>query len=132
MISIAVDFDLTLAEGDPLRWRANARDGLQALYRAGHRLILHSRRCTPLEESEDPDKEAMEFYRWGTTPPSALQQWAYFDEMRSFLKREGAWGLFHEVWQRPGKPGADLFIDDRLESPDWARLARELGVIQAP
>lgn len=130
MIRIAVDFDGTVAEGRPLRLRHGAREALQAIRRAGNRLILYSARSTPPSEIADP-AEVERFYLRGEVPVRATDQWALFEEMRTFLTAEGLWSAFDEVWQAPGKPHAELFIDDLAEQPDWPALTRELGVISA-
>lgn len=129
MFTLAIDFDGTLVEkGEPLRWRAGARDGLISLASAGHHLILHSCRCNPIDPTFDPALEVAAFYRSGITPESARARWEAFGEMRDFLKGEGAWPLFAEVWQQPGKPLCEMFIDDRSEPPNWVALSREFGV----
>lgn len=140
MLTISVDFDGTLIQPGggtvlyggrvPLSWRPGAKEGLVAMAAAGHRLVLHSCRCNPIDPVLDPSAEAAAFYRWGTPPESAAQRWAAFGEMKAFLMMEGVWGLFAEVWQAPGKPIAEVYIDDRAESPDWRSLAAEFGIPQ--
>lgn len=129
-LTLCVDFDKTLVEPIvPFKWRPWAKEAIKALSSSGHRLILHSSRCTPSYDTLDSQKEAANFYRWGLPPISAADQWASFGDMRSFLKAEGAWDLFSSVWTSPGKPtGVDLFIDDKAEQPNWANLINELGI----
>lgn len=112
----------------PLKWRPWAKEAIKALFASGHSLILYSTRCTPSIPTLDSQKEAANFYRWGLPPISASGPWDSFAEMRSFLKTEGVWELFGEVWTHPGKPMADLFIDDKAEKPNWANLINELGI----
>jgi hypothetical protein len=47
--------------------------------------------------------------------------------MREFLRDNAILDLF-EVWQEPGKPVADLYVDDRAEPPSWQTIVAELGV----
>lgn len=109
MLVAAIDFDGTLVRrgGPPLRWRRGAKEALRRMVAAGHRLILHSCRCNPPQDEEDAKR---------------------YEEMIAFLQAEGALVLFAEVWQSPGKPIADVYIDDRAEPPEWFALAGEFGL----
>lgn len=128
-LSLAIDFDSTLVDpGPPIRLRPGAAQGLTAFKRAGHRLILHSCRCNPMDPSPSPAAEISHFYETGEVSLRISEQWARFEEMKAFLLAEGLWDLFDEVWQAPGKPLCDRFIDDKLEPPEWAQLAMEYGV----
>jgi hypothetical protein len=128
MLRIAVDFDGTIVAAQaPLAFLPGAADGLRALKLAGHYLILHSARCTPMDAAPAIEEEAGRFYETGEVPARAEDSWARFSEMREFLRGAGTWDLFDDVWQAPGKPMADLFVDDRAESPDWRVLAETLG-----
>lgn len=130
-LTLAIDYDGTIVEKtSPPRLRMGAARALAALAIAGHRLILHSCRCNPVDPTPAEAEEVSDFYRTGVVPPSAAGQWARFDEMRTFLKTQGMWALFHEVWQGPGKPICDMYVDDRTEVPNWPRIAAELGVIR--
>jgi hypothetical protein len=62
--------------------------------------------------------------------PRITDQWERFAEMRYFLRALGLWEMFDEVWQHPGKPEADAFVDDKNEEPNWPRVAAEFGGIQ--
>jgi len=126
-LSVAVDFDGSLATGEPPQYRPGALEALAALKAAGHRLILHSCRCNPLDPGPTIEDEAARFYRSGEVPPRVIDQWRRFEGMRAFLQATGAWALFDSIWQAPGKPLADVYVDDRGEPPDWARIAAELG-----
>ena len=126
---LALDFDETLVDRNPLRWRPHAREVLRALKRAGHTLVLHSARATAeLGAYESARLDADEFWRTGLVPASVDAQWDRFAEMRTFLQQEGCWDLFDLVWQHQGKPHCDVFIDDRLEAPNWLAIWRLYGV----
>jgi len=126
-LRLAIDFDRTLVSGEPLAWRPGARAALDRLRLAGHHLILHSSRCNPADPAPAVDDEIDRYYRLGEVPLRVLEQWARFAEMRRFLQADGAWIAFDEVWQAPGKPPADLFLDDKAELPAWARIVAELA-----
>lgn len=126
-LRIAVDYDQCLVDTNPTRLRKGAAEALVSMKAAGHVLILWSVRATPMDPTPTPDAEIARFYETGLPPNHVIYQWALFDDMRSFLKSVGMWDLFDEVWQSPGKPNADLFIDSKAERPDWARLLKELG-----
>jgi hypothetical protein len=125
---IAIDFDETLTEGAPPRLKAGALDALVAAKKAGHHLILHSCRSTVTGHSPILEDEATRFWRDGTVPAPVRFQWDLFDEMRSVLTAAGALALFDEIWQSPGKPLADKYVDDRAEFPDWATFRRQFGI----
>ena len=126
-LTIAIDLDGTVADGHPLQFRPGAREALMALATAGHRLILHSCRCNPMDPGPSLEDEAARYWRTGEPPPRVVEQWWRFYEMRAFLQETRLWSLFADVWQAPGKPLADVFVDDKLEPPNWARLAAELA-----
>jgi hypothetical protein len=105
-----------------------ARETLRVFKAAGHHLILHSARCTPMDPSPPLAEEVSRFYATGEVSPRVTDQWARFEGMREALRAAGLWDLFDEVWQAPGKPHADIFVDDRFEKPDWLALRSELGV----
>jgi hypothetical protein len=124
---LALDFDNTIVEADePLRFKLGALAAIAAFKRAGHKLILFSARCTP-PSGPLIDDEVSLFYESGVVQPHVLDQWARFEEMRAFLQARGVWGVFDDVWQEPGKPHVDRFIDDLFEAPNWGSLALELG-----
>lgn len=125
-LRLACDFDGSLAV-EPLAWRPGALEALIALKNAGYHLILHSCRCNPVDPAPVIEDEVERFYRLGETPQRVLDQWARFLEMRTFLMAAGAWRLFDEIWTAPGKPPVDLFIDDKMEPPNWRALVEELA-----
>jgi hypothetical protein len=129
-LRLAIDFDGTLARGKPLSLRLGADRGLAALKKAGHHLILHSCRCNPVDPTPQLEEEAARWYQAGEVPLRVVDQWQRFAEMRDFLRAAGLWELFDEVWQYPGKPEADAYIDDKNEEPNWPKLAAEFGGIQ--
>lgn len=127
-LKIAVDFDGTVVEdARPLRWKAGAREFLVAAKSMGHTLILHSCRATPPRDDSNADTEASEFYSTGKAPDRVLATWRLFDEMRTFLRSQGMMDKFAFIWQMPGKPNADLFIDDKAEEPDFRSLIQQVG-----
>lgn len=111
---LAIDFDgcitRQLPYGAPPVLRDGAADALRAMAAAGHTMILHS-------------------VRFGAEGSDGLAT-----EAELFLRREGLWTLFGRVWREPGKPYADLYIDDRCQrigdlgraldgSVNWGMLA---------
>ncbi len=126
LYSVALDFDGSLVEAEPpLRFRPGAREFIVAAAGDGVRMWLHSCRCAPFRDAVLGDAE--EFYRTGAVPEATLIDWQLFEEMRLFLRMDGVWDLL-EVWASPGKPMADLFVDDKLHPPDWLAVASSLGV----
>lgn len=130
---LALDFDHTLVDPvpPPIHWRPYAKETVFALKRAGHHLVLFSARLTPRYElcaTPAARAEADEFWRTGNLPPDVDEQWQRCAEMREFLIREQAWDLFDAVWQNPGKPPADRFVDDKFEEPNWLDIWRLCGL----
>lgn len=129
-LTIAVDFDSSIVElstSGALQFRKGAREALVAFKAQGHRLVLHSCRCNPLDDGPALENETVEFYASGKPSPRCIEQWTRFSEMCAFLQAAEVWDLFDDVWQAPGKPLADVFIDDKAERPEWARLIQEFG-----
>jgi hypothetical protein len=82
---IAIDFDGTLvARGEPPRWLPGAKEALRALLDAGHEVIIHTARVSQ---------------------PMRLQS------AKEFFEKEGFGGL--KFWDKPGKPQAAWYVDDR-------------------
>lgn len=129
MIRLAIDFDGTMVEKhvSPMRLRAGAVEALRAFKAAGHHLTLFSARSTPDGAAPSLDDEAVRFWQFGEVPERTRFQWDLFDEMRSFLRQTGIWDLFDDVWQSPGKPLADYFVDDLFVDPNWGILRTQLG-----
>lgn len=128
-LRLGVDFDGTLVAPGPggaLAFRPGALEALTRLKASGHQLVLHSCRCNPMDPGPTIDEDVAAFYETGVVSARVVDQWARFEEMRTFLQAAGAWGLFDEVWQAPGKPLVDAYIDDKAELPNWGTLAREL------
>lgn len=123
--TFAVDYDGTLVENDPPKFRQGAVRTLVALKAAGHRLILHSCRCIPIDPGPTIEEDVANFYVRGTTASRVEDQWQRFVEMRSFLQGAKLWDLFDEIWQAPGKPLADFFVDDKMEPPEWDGIASQ-------
>jgi hypothetical protein len=129
-LRLAIDFDRTLAQGRTLSLRQGAAEALAALKKAGHHLVLHSCRCNPIDPAPQLEEEAARWYQAGEVSPRITDQWDRFVEMRDFLRANGLWDVFDEIWQHPGKPEADAMIGDKNEEPNWPKLAAEFGGIQ--
>lgn len=127
MLRIGVDFDGTIAEGKPMQLLPYVRRSLLLIKRAGHHLILFSGRCSTMDPSPALDDEVSRFYAEGEVPPRVRDQWDRFDSMRDFLRANGLWGIFDEIWQAPGKPSLDVIIDNASEQPKWIYLAQCYG-----
>jgi len=139
---IAVDFDGVVVSvkgrsfsdtASPLNLIPGAKEGLLALKKAGHTLLLYSARSNRslLFTSEwDP------LVRAGVRRPNehAWSQgreihWARYHQMLNFCATELA-GVFDAIDDGlQGKPMADLFIDDRALSMDvgWPHIALLYG-----
>jgi hypothetical protein len=124
-VIIAVDFDGTVVKqnrpyGDlesPLELEDGAREGLEALKRAGHVLLLFSARAN-LALRLDPDMDPLvragvrrvDRARWERMRPVHV---ARYEQMLVFVAAEFP-GIFDAVDDGiQGKPSADLFVDDR-------------------
>lgn len=126
--TFAVDFDGTIADGypdRPLALNPEAIRVLRDLRAEGHRLVLWSCRATPYNDTPILADEVQRFYSFGEVPERVLDTWRLFGEMRALLQSQGAWDLFAEIWQAPGKPFADIYIDDKSELPEWPRIYQE-------
>ena len=139
ILTLAVDFDGTLVElqqppyDQPLRWRPWAREFLLGARAAGVRIWVHTCRANPTAEFLGVfPGDTEEFWRSGMLPAPVEHHWALFDRMRTFLQAEGVWD-FVEIWDSPGKPICDRYVEDRASDPIWPRVAAEFGVaLQAP
>ena len=144
---IAVDFDGTVVEQDgrpytdvttPLRFRPGAKEGLLALKRAGHVLLLWSARSSRAlldDPTLDPLVRAgvrkLDRQRWEDQLP--LHE-ARLRQMLVFIQRELE-GVFDAVDDgHQGKPQVDLFLDDRAlhmglgaQSWSWKSIAYVYG-----
>jgi len=128
VLRIGIDFDGTIAEGKPLRLFPYVKAALARMKSAGNHLVLFSGRCATMDPAPALEDEVGRFYSDGDVPPRVVDQWDRFDEMRTFLKVNGLWGMFDEVWQAPGKPALDVIIDNASEQPDWLSLCHQFGV----
>lgn len=126
-LRLAIDFDRTLVDGQPIRLRQGAEAALRTFKRAGHSLILHSARATPDGAAPVIADEAARFWQYGEVPSRTRYQWDLLDEMRTFLRATGLLDLFDEIWTSPGKPLVDRFIDDLAVPPDWATMRASLA-----
>ena len=137
---IAVDFDDTLITSTAswetvfppvLAWIPGAREGLLALQRAGHVLVLYSaraNRASRFNPDLDPllpsmtDEQRRELQ---------VRSEALYRQMVGFVAREvpGVFAYVDEGAQ--GKPRVDLFIDDRAVQVSgqysWASIVRRYG-----
>jgi len=143
-VRICIDFDDTIVKQDhpyhdldtPLEFKDGAKDGVLALQRAGHTLVLYSGRANrallfdpiwnPLvdERRLDPAKVAK---------AKRVHQLRY-RQMLVFIERElpGVFAYIDSGHQ--GKPSADLYIDDKairlgddLGGMRWAQVATIFG-----
>jgi hypothetical protein len=126
MLSVGVDYDGTLVD-ERGALRPLAKEAVLRIKRAGFRLVLHSARCNPRDPGAG-EQAGAEFYATGRLPADVVDQWDRFAEMRANLIVLGLWSLFDEVWQSPGKPLVDIFVDDRAEEPVWAEVLAGLGI----
>ncbi len=129
--TICLDFDGTLVregKGGAVRWAEGAREFVfGALADPEIRLVIHTCRATAHPARPAPAGEVEEFYRTGRASKDAERSWELRAELNAFMAKENLVGRL-DVWEGPGKPLADVYIDDKAEQPDWARLAGELGV----
>jgi hypothetical protein len=142
-VRICLDFDGTIVAQDrpysdivsPLEFLEGAKEGLLALKRAGHTLILWSGRASR-SLLYDPNLDPL--VRSGAVPcdrKSWLEarplHWARWHAMVEFVEKELP-GVFDAIDDGlAGKPSVDLFIDDRsmvMRGPaTWSRIARAYG-----
>ncbi len=148
---IAVDFDNVIvstkgrAYSDvetPLEFLPGAREGLQALKRAGHTLLLYSARSNRallFTPAWDPLVRAgLKRPHEATWAQSKELHWARYHQMCNFYATELADIIDAIDDGLQGKPLADLFIDDRAltygDGPDrlgWAQIAMLYGAPSA-
>ena len=141
---IAVDFDGVVVRTNrsfadtttPLQMMPGAKDGLLALKKAGHTLLLYSARANRallFTPEWDP------LVRAGVRRPHEVAwaagkelHWARYRQMLAFCETELA-GVFDAIDDGlQGKPLADLFIDDRsrefgVDAHGWADLIHLYG-----
>jgi len=142
-VIVAIDFDGTVVEQEPyshvgpLVLRAGAREGLAALKRAGHVLLLWSARSNRALQhlpELDPLVRAGAAAPASTTYADRVLAKARQRAMVEFVARELP-GVFDAVDDgRQGKPLADLFLDDRAvrighgpTAMSWGEVARIYG-----
>lgn len=144
---IAVDFDGTIVSQNrdyadvktPLEFMPYAKEGLQALKRAGHTIIVYSARANRallVDPELDPlvraKKKIVNKERWEA---SRGLHWARYHQMVDFVKEN----LSEEVDAiddgQQGKPQAAVFIDDRairfgatLGGQGWKSIASKYGM----
>lgn len=142
---IAVDFDGVVVRTNrafadtttPLQLMPGAKDGLLALKKAGHTLLLYSARSNRallFTPEWDP------LVRAGVRRPHEVAwaagkelHWARYHQMLAFCETELA-GVFDAIDDGlQGKPLADLFIDDRALAIDvgWPHIALLYGAPSA-
>ncbi len=143
---IAVDFDGTIVSQDrpyadvksSLEFMPYAKEGLQALKRAGHMILVYSARANRallVDPELDPlvraKKKSVNKERWEA---SRGLHWARYHQMVEFIKEN----LSEEVDAiddgQQGKPQAAVFIDDRalrfgstLGGHGWKSIAEKYG-----
>lgn len=145
---IAVDFDGTIVVQDgykysdletPLKFMPGAKEGLAALKRAGHTLILWSGRAShylrvnpELSPLVRASGKAVNLERWAKDSQPLNQ--ARYEQMLEFVAVELP-GVFDAIDEGDsGKPPADLFIDDKavryglgLSGMGWTQLGKIFG-----
>lgn len=113
---IILDFDGTIAENawpDIGPILPGAYEACVAFRAAGHRLVLNSARLNPLDPFTGEER----------APAVVMGE---IQAVRDWLDRHGL--NFVEIYTGPGKPGGDIYIDDKGEryagTPGaWKRLA---------
>jgi hypothetical protein len=141
---IAIDFDGTIVSQmqpyedvtTPLTFLPGAREGLYALKKAGHRLILWSGRARLSLRRNDPslDPLAKAGVKRSKRDRNSTLNEARFKQMVEFVADELP-GVFDYVYEggEIDKPGADLFIDNiaiRLGGAaglNWKQIAHMYG-----
>jgi hypothetical protein len=146
---ICIDFDGTVVRDDnayddlstELAPLPHAVEGLHALRRAGHTLVLYSARANPClwgdwrlnEMWVEASKAGPGFFDVARWRRQQKINRARYQQMLDFVDRRLP-GVFDHVWQSAGKPvGAALFIDDRAmlggETIDWRYIAERWGEV---
>ena len=117
-----VEFDGVIAErrGREMVLRTGAKQGLLALRAAGHTLILHTTRASQ-PPTDDGEAAKVLAHR---DPEERRRSLA---EMEAFLRKHGLWAVFVMVWDQPGKPTVDRYLDARALAPRWPELVRTYG-----
>jgi hypothetical protein len=120
-VRIAIDWDGTLVEnvwpamGD---WLPGAVAALHQLVNDGHKIKIHTCRIGPFDVDEI------------TLLPKPRQQ-KEINDIKAMLRKEG---LHHKVkvWVKRGKPGADVYIDDRglRFEGNWTTTLAQVNNIQ--
>lgn len=114
--TVVLDWDGTLVKSawpEQTRvWMPGAVENVPRLHRAGIHLKVSSARLSPF----DP-------YTSARRDPAVTA--AEYQYVRNMLDEAGL--PFVDVWRLPGKPGADVYVDDKAEryNPSaraWARL----------
>lgn len=128
-VVFAVDFDGTLVQPDlegVLQWVPGALEFLRGAVGI-NKIIIHSCRLT-LRTDGAGVGDAEYYWRTGQIASQyLLDGWAMRQQLVATLQAVGLLDQV-ELWESPGKPLADVYVDDRSEKPDWYVLAREFGV----
>lgn len=118
---VAVDWDGTCVPSawpdQPTQWLPGAKKALRALDELGYEIVIWSCRIAPVEF---PTKERPE----DDTPRDQREVLDEVDYIELMLDDAG---LGHvEVWRRPFKPPAVLYIDDRAHhfDGDWKKAVK--------
>lgn len=101
--TVVLDWDGTLVEQkwpDMGDWMPGAVDGVRRLHEAGCHLIVFSARLSPF----DP---------WTSRRRDPAIGAKDAQQMRAMLDDAGL--TFVRIWQLEGKPGADIYLDDKAE-----------------
>lgn len=148
---LAIDFDNVVVNSKrrafadvstPLEFVVGAREGLLALKRAGHKLLLYSARSnrallyTP--EWDPLVRAGVKRPHEATWAQSREIHWARYRQMLAFVSAElpGVFDAIDDGLQ--GKPLADVFIDDRalsfgdgVDRIGWTQIAHLYGATSA-
>ena len=144
LLFIAIDFDGTIVEQrgrdyndvtTPMKFLPGAREGLMALKRAGHVLLLWSGRASPAL-LENPMLDPLVRAGVRRVSPTAWPEQqrinrARYQQMLDFVRVELP-GVFAAIDDgRGGKPQVDLFIEDKCLRYDstmtWKRIVDGYG-----
>ena len=139
-MKFAIDFDNTIVESDtayddlvtPLRFKHGAKEGILALKRAGHTLILWSTRAN-LSLRDDWQHNPL----WANDPNFDVEGWeasralnqARFQQMVDFVEKELP-GVFSIDYGNQGKVSADVYLDDKAMKMNGGYLGATWDVVK--
>lgn len=102
--TIAVDWDGTAVDAEwpkqPTEFRPGFVKAMRAFHDEGHALLIHTARLNPYDALTHRER------------PEYLVA-AEYQYIRSMLDSHGL--SFIGIWDKPGKPSASIYIDDKAE-----------------